>query len=255
MLEIRKLRKSFNLDRDNILVVFDEFNLNLKANTTTALIGPNGCGKTTLLNLISGNLKSDNGTILLNGIDITNEAEEKRSIQISRVHQDPSKSVSLNLTVLENLALADKKGESFNLYRLIRKQNRDRYMDLLKSFNIGLENKINEKVKYLSGGQRQSLSLIMASMKNPNILLLDEHTAALDPKASVVVLEKTKELIKKNKITTLMVSHNIKDALRYSDRIIMLDSGNIVFDRPSISIKESEILDIYKEKLQEKFAS
>ena len=255
MLEIKKLQKSFNLDRDNILVVFDEFNLKIKANTTTAIIGPNGCGKTTLLNLISGNEKADNGNIILNGIDITNEAEEKRATHISRVHQDPSKSVSLNLTVLENLALADKKGENFTLNKLIRKQKKDRYIEILKSFNIGLENKINEKVKFLSGGQRQSLSMIMACMKNPKLLLLDEHTAALDPKASALVLEKTRDLIQKNKITTLMVSHNIRDALRYSDRIIMLDSGKIILDRPSLNIKESEIFDIYKEKLKERFVS
>ncbi len=255
MLEIKKLQKSFNLDRDSELIVFDQLNLNIEANTTTAIIGPNGCGKTTLLNLISGNIKADKGNIMLNGVDITNEAEEKRASQISRVHQDPSKSVSLNLTVLENLALADKKGEKFNLNKLIQKQNKDKYIEILKSFNIGLENKINEKVKFLSGGQRQSLSLIMACMKNPKLLLLDEHTAALDPKASALVLEKTKELIQKNRITTLMVSHNIRDALSYSDRIIMLDGGKIVFDRPSASVKESEIFDIYKEKLKEKFAS
>jgi len=250
MLQIKQLSKTFNRGTENEIRVFDKFNLKIEANKCTAIIGPNGCGKSTLLNIIGGSIMSDAGEIHLNGKNIAQLKEEERAIYIGRVYQDPSMGVSPSLTILENMSLADKKGEKFSLKRLIKKKEIDRYIELLKSLDLGLENKLNTKVKYLSGGQRQSLSLIMAAMKHPDLLLLDEHTAALDPKTSNVIMKKTKELIDKYAITTIMISHNMKDAIDYSDRIIMLDEGKIVLDKPSVEVTERELIEIYRKKLE-----
>lgn len=249
MLKIVNLSKSFNKNTDNEINIFNNFNLEIQPNKCTAIIGSNGCGKSTLLNIIGGSILADKGKILLNGKDIGNLREEQRAIHIGRVYQNPSMGVSPSLTILENMSLANKKGEKFTLRKLIKKNNIDKYVELLKDLDLGLENKLNTKVKFLSGGQRQSLSLVMAAMKHPDLLLLDEHTAALDPKTSNVVMQKTKELIKKNSMTTIMISHNMKDAIEYSDRIIMLDKGEIVLDKPSINVTEKELIDIYREKL------
>lgn len=249
MLKIKSLWKSFNKNSDNEIKVFNNFNLEIEEKKCTAIIGSNGCGKSTLLNLIGGSLMADQGQILLNGKNIGKLPEEKRALHIGRVYQNPSMGVSPSLTILENMALADKKGEKFTLRKLIRKNNIDNYVDLLKDLDLGLENKLNTKVKFLSGGQRQSLSLVMAAMKYPDLLLLDEHTAALDPKTSSVVMKKTKELLEKYSITTIMISHNMRDAIEYSDRIIMLDKGQVILDKPSCQVTEKELIDIYREKL------
>lgn len=254
MLKIQNLSKSFNKGTDNEVNLFNRFNLEIQENTCTAIIGSNGCGKSTLLNMIGGSILNDSGEILLNGEDISKLREEQRAIHIGRVYQDPSMGVSPALTILENMSLADKKGEKFGLRRLIKKNNIDKYVEVLKSLDLGLENKLNTKVKFLSGGQRQSLSLVMAAMKHPDLLLLDEHTAALDPKTSYVIMKKTKELLDKFKITTIMISHNMKDALEFSDRIIMLDKGQVVLDKPSKDVTENELIEIYKAKLVEHIA-
>ena len=201
--------------------------------------------------MICGSIAADRGQIYLNNNDISKLKEEQRSNNIGRVFQDPSMGVSPSLTILENMALADKKGEKFALKRLIKRNNIDKYKDLLMTLDLGLEDKLDTKVKFLSGGQRQSLSLIMAAMKHPDLLLLDEHTAALDPKTSNVIMKKTKELIKKYSMTTIMISHNMKDALEYSDRVIMLDKGEIVLDKPSREVSEKELMGIYIAKLNE----
>lgn len=249
MLKIENLSKSFNKNTDNEINIFNNFHIEFEENKCTAIIGSNGCGKSTLLNLIGGSILADKGQILLNDKDISKLREEKRSIHIGRVYQNPSMGVSPSLTILENLSLADKKGEKFTLRRLIKKNRTDGYIELLRDLDLGLESKLNTKVKFLSGGQRQCLSLIMATMKHPDLLLLDEHTAALDPKTSKVIMQKTRELINKYSITTIMISHNMKDAVEYSDRIVMLDSGNVVFDKASENVTEKELIDIYREKL------
>lgn len=248
MLKIVNLSKSFNKNTDNEINIFNDFNLEIEENKCTAIIGSNGCGKSTLLNILGGSIIADKGQILLNDKNIGNLKEEQRAIHIGRVYQNPSMGVSPSLTILENMSLANKKGEKFTLRKLVNNNNINQYVELLKALDLGLENKLNTKVKFLSGGQRQSLSLVMAAMKYPDLLLLDEHTAALDPKTSNVVMQKTKELIKKYSITTIMISHNMKDAIEYSDRIIMLDKGHIVFDKPSIKVTEKELIDIYREK-------
>ena len=254
MLKIQNLSKTFNIGTENEIILFNGFNLEIEEHKCTAIIGSNGCGKSTLLNMIAGSIPIDSGEIILNGEDISKLREEKRALHIGRVYQDPSLGVSPTLTILENMSLADKKGEKFGLRKLVRKNNIDKYVEVLKTLDLGLENKLNTRVKFLSGGQRQSLSLLMAAMKHPDLLLLDEHTAALDPKTSHVVMRKTKELLDKYKITTIMISHNMKDAIEYSDRIIMLDKGQVVFDKPSKDVTEEELLAIYKAKLEEQIA-
>jgi len=255
LLEIVNMSKSFNKDSENEIKVFEDFNIKIAANKCTSIIGANGCGKSTLLNIIAGSVPSDNGKIILKGRNIEQLREEERALHMGRVYQDPSMGVSPSLTILENLSLADKKGEKFTLRRLVKRDKIHKYIELLKDLDLGLENKLNTKVKYLSGGQRQSLSLIMATMKHPDLLLLDEHTAALDPKTSHVVMEKTRELINKYKITTIMISHNMKDAIDYSDRIIMLDRGKVVLDKASKDVTEKELIDIYRAKLMDEIAS
>lgn len=249
MLILNNIKKSFNKNTENHIDIFKGLNLSFEEGKSTAIIGPNGCGKSTLMNLISGSLDLDDGHIVLKNRDISRLREENRSKYIGRVFQDPSSGVSPSLSILENLSLADKKGESFLLKGLIRKDRIEYYKSLLSTLDLGLENKLDTKVKFLSGGQRQSLSLIMATMKKPDLLLLDEHTAALDPKTSKVIMDKTKELIEKSRITTIMISHNMKDAIDYSDRLIMLDRGELVLDVSSRDITEDDLLNIYRKSL------
>jgi len=250
MIKIRNLSKKFNVGTDFEKVIFDGFNLDIENNTSTAIIGSNGCGKSTLLNLIAGSLKIDDGTIEVDGEDIAKLKEEKRAKYIGRVHQNPSMGVAPSLTILENMSIADKKNEKFGLNKLVKKDRIIYYKEQLKTLDLGLENMLDTKVKFLSGGQRQSLSLLMASMKHPKILLLDEHTAALDPKTSKVVMDKSVELIKDRNITTLMITHDMKDAVEYSDRIIMLEEGRLVLDKKSSEITPEELYKIYEEKIK-----
>ena len=250
MLKIKNLSKSFNGGTENELNIFEGFNLHIKESEFVAILGSNGCGKSTLFNLISGALKEDTGSIILDEKSINNLKEEERAWGIGKVHQDPSKGVSPSLTILENLSLADKKCEKFSLRNLIKKDKIKRFIEILKEVDLGLENKLNTQVKFLSGGQRQALSLIMATLKKPKLLLLDEHTAALDPKTSKVIMEKTKQLIDKQHITAMMISHNLRDAVQYADRIIMLDKGKIILDVESKKITESELVKIYNSKIE-----
>lgn len=250
MLKIKNLSKSFNGGTENELNIFKGFNLNIEESEFVAILGSNGCGKSTLFNLISGALKEDTGSIILDEKSINDLKEEERAWGIGKVHQDPSKGVSPSLTILENLSLADKKCEKFSLRNLIKKDKIKRFIEILKEVDLGLENKLNTQVKFLSGGQRQALSLIMATLKKPKLLLLDEHTAALDPKTSKVIMEKTKQLIDKQHITAMMISHNLRDAVQYADRIIMLDKGKIILDVESKKITESELVKIYNSKIE-----
>ena len=250
MLEIKNLSKSFNSGTENELNIFENFNLNIEESEFVAILGSNGCGKSTLFNLISGSLKEDAGSISLDETSINNLKEEDRAWGIGKVHQDPSKGVSPSLTILENLSLADKKCEKFSLRNLIKKDKIKRFVEILKEVDLGLENILDTQVKFLSGGQRQALSLIMATLKKPKLLLLDEHTAALDPKTSKVIMEKTKQLIDKQHITAMMISHNLRDAVQYADRIIMLDKGRVILDVESKKITESELAKIYNSKIE-----
>lgn len=245
MLEIKSLSKSFNIGTDNEAAIFTGFNIHINKGECTGILGANGCGKSTLFNIISGVLNPDNGDIILNNKNINNLKENERAKYIGRVHQNPSMGVSPSLTILENISLSDKKCQKFTLRKLIKKNKIEFYKEILKSLDLGLENKLDTEVKFLSGGQRQSLSLLMATLNKPELLLLDEHTAALDPKTSRLIMEKTQELIKSQSITTMMISHNVKDTIKYSDRIVMLDKGRVILDVRNKDITEKELLGIY----------
>ena len=245
MLNIKNISKTFNIGTDYELRIFNNFNIHINKGECTGLLGANGCGKSTLFNIISGVLMQEKGIITLNGKNINSLKENERAQFIGRVHQNPSAGVSPSLTILENISLSDKKCQKFTLRKLIRKNKIDGFIEILRTLDLGLETKLDTEVKYLSGGQRQSLSLLMATMNKPELLLLDEHTAALDPKTSRLVMEKTQELIKTQNITTMMISHNIRDAVKYSDRIIMLDKGEIILDVRNGQITEKELLNIY----------
>jgi len=245
MLEIKNISKSFNMGTDNEATIFSDFSLHINKGECTGILGANGCGKSTLFNIISGVLTSEKGEIILNGKNINKLKENERAKYIGRVHQNPSMGVSPSLTILENISLSDKKCQKFMLKKLIRKNKTEEYKEILKTLDLGLENKLDTEVKFLSGGQRQSLSLLMATMNKPELLLLDEHTAALDPKTSRLIMEKTQELIKTQSITTMMISHNIKDTIKYSDRIVMLDRGQVILDVRNKDITEKELLRIY----------
>jgi len=254
MLTIDKLSKSFNTGTENEVKVFKDFNLHINKNECTAILGANGCGKSTLFNIISGVTTAEGGEITINGRNINSLKENERAQFIGRVHQDPSKGVSPSLTILENISLSDKKCKKFTLRRLINKNRIENYKEILKTLDLGLENKLDTEVKYLSGGQRQSLSLLMATIIKPELLLLDEHTAALDPKTSRLIMEKTRELIQTQAITTMMISHNVNDAIKFSDRIIMLDKGSVVLDVRNGQITEKELMEIYNSRNYSPFA-
>lgn len=254
MLTIDKLSKSFNTGTENEVKVFKDFNLHINKNECTTILGANGCGKSTLFNIISGVTTAEGGEITINGRNINSLKENERAQFIGRVHQDPSKGVSPSLTILENISLSDKKCKKFTLRRLINKNRIENYKEILKTLDLGLENKLDTEVKYLSGGQRQSLSLLMATIIKPELLLLDEHTAALDPKTSRLIMEKTRELIQTQAITTMMISHNVNDAIKFSDRIIMLDKGSVVLDVRNGQITEKELMEIYNSRNYSPFA-
>ncbi len=245
MLEIKNLSKSFNMGTDNEATIFSDFNIQINKGECTGILGANGCGKSTLFNIISGVLTPEKGDIILGGKNINKLKESERARFIGRVHQNPSMGVSPSLTILENISLSDKKCQKFTLRRLIKKNRIEQYKEILKTLDLGLEDKLDTEVKFLSGGQRQSLSLLMATLNKPELLLLDEHTAALDPKTSRLIMEKTQELIKTQSITTMMISHNVKDTIKYSDRIVMLDKGHVILDVRNKDITEKELLGIY----------
>lgn len=251
MLRIENLNKKFYEGTPEEHTVFEDFSLNIEENVCTTILGPNGCGKSTLFNMISGSIPSDSGTIELNEKNIENLPENKRSLFIGKVAQDPSMGVSPSLNILENMSLALKKGESFSFKKLVKNNNLNRIINTLKELDLGLEDKLTTQVKFLSGGQRQSLSLLMATIKRPDLLLLDEHTAALDPKTSKLIMDKTNDLITREKITTLMITHNLRHAIEYSDRIIMLNKGKVVLDIKADEMTEEELTKTYNEKIQE----
>ncbi|SFU80831.1 putative ABC transport system ATP-binding protein [Clostridium sp. DSM 8431] len=230
MLKIQQLSKVFNPNTINENKVFENLNLEIKKGDFVAIIGSNGAGKSTLLNMVAGSLNCDTGSILIDGKDVTDKPEFIRSKEIGRVFQNPSVGVSPKMTILQNLSLADNKGKRYGLSLGVNKKKVEYYKSLLKEADLGLEEKLYNKVELLSGGQRQALTLIMAVMSNPKLLLLDEHTAALDPKTSEKVMDITKKIVRERKITTLMVTHNMKHAISAGNRLFMMHQGNIVVD-------------------------
>ena len=249
MLKLNNISKIFNKGNINEQKLFKSFSLDIDAGDFVSIIGSNGAGKSTLLNLISGKMEIDEGNIILNGIDVTKQAEYERCKRISRIFQDPSMGTNPSMTVSENLSMAKNKGERFGLSFLMDKKDKEYFKESLKVLGLDLENKLDIPVSQLSGGQRQSLALIMAVMGNPKILLLDEHTAALDPKTSQVVMDITERIVEEKGLTTLMVTHNIDHAIRYGNRLIMLHMGEKVVDIEGDmkrSLTKEELLSLFK---------
>ena len=230
MLKITNLKKTFNAGTINEKVALDGLNLHLKDGDFVTVIGGNGAGKSTLLNAICGVWKPDFGTIEIDGVDVSHLPEHKRAQFLGRVFQDPMKGTAPDMEIAENLSIASKRGIKRRFVRGVRKADRAYYRELLKTLDLGLEDRLSTKVGLLSGGQRQAVTLLMATLNKPKVLLLDEHTAALDPKTAAKVLEITERIVRENHLTTLMITHNMKDAITYGNRLIMLHEGHIVVD-------------------------
>ncbi len=230
MLELRNITKRFNVGTVDEATVFENFDFKVADGEFVSIIGSNGSGKTTLLNLICGSIKPDEGKVIFEDKDITSVPEFKRAKYIGRVFQDTKAGTCAELTILENLALADNKNKQFGLGKCVSKKRVDYYKSLLEQCNMGLENRLGTQVGALSGGQRQALALVIANMAQLKLLILDEHTAALDPKSSEIVMELTKEMVEKNNITTIMVTHNLRFSAQYGSRLVMMNEGNIILD-------------------------
>ncbi len=230
MLEIRNVRKTFNPGTINEKTALDGLSLTLKDGDFVTVIGGNGAGKSTLLNAICGVWKPDSGSIVIDGTDITNLPDYKRAKYFGRVFQDPMMGTAADMEIEENLALALRRGKKRGLRWGITKKEIAGYAELLAPLDLGLETRLTAKVGLLSGGQRQAITLLMASMNDPKVLLLDEHTAALDPKTAAKVLALTEKVVTEKHLTTLMITHNMKDAIAYGNRLIMLHEGKIILD-------------------------
>ena len=230
MLELKNLYKTFNAGTVNEKRAIDGLDLTLEDGDFVTIIGGNGAGKSTTLNLIAGVFPADQGNIILDGVDITRLPEHKRAKYLGRVFQDPMMGTAATMGIEENLALANRRGQRRTLRPGITAQEREKFRKQLAALGLGLEDKLNIPVGSLSGGQRQALALLMATLKKPRLLLLDEHTAALDPKTADKVLQITEEIVARDKLTTLMVTHNMKHAIQYGNRLVMMDAGKVVVD-------------------------
>ena len=230
MLDIREINKTFNPGTINANHALKDLSLHLADGESIAVIGGNGAGKSTLLNAVAGVWSVDSGSIHLGGIDFTHLPEYKRAKYIGRVFQDPMMGTAANMQIEENLALAARRGGRRSHRMGITKAEREQFRELLKILDLGLEDRLTDKVGLLSGGQRQALTLLMATLQKPKLLLLDEHTAALDPKTAAKVMEVTHTLVNQDRLTTLMITHNMRDAIEYGDRLLMMYNGHIVVD-------------------------
>nr|WP_294492928.1 ABC transporter ATP-binding protein [uncultured Anaerosporobacter sp.] len=244
MLYIENLHKTFNADTINEKQVLKGVNFHLNPGDFVSIIGGNGAGKSTLLNMIAGVHPVDSGSLKLDGIDITKQPEHVRAKLLGRVFQDPMKGTAANMEIQENLALAYRRGKKRGLRWGISSDEKQQYVEVLKTLDLGLENRLSSKVGLLSGGQRQALTLLMATLVKPKLLLLDEHTAALDPKTAKKVLDLTETIVESNNLTALMVTHNMKDAIHIGNRLIMMHDGNIIFDISGEEKKNLQVSDL-----------
>ena len=241
MLELTNIRKTFNPNTVNEKIALDNLSLHMDDGDFVTVIGGNGAGKSTMLNAIAGVWPVDSGSIVIDGADVTGLSEHKRAGMLGRVFQDPNMGTAGTMQIEENLALAARRGDKRTLKIGITREEREDYREKLAALGLGLENRMTTKVGLLSGGQRQALTLLMATLKKPQLLLLDEHTAALDPRTAQKVLELSEQIVTENHIMTLMVTHNMRDAIRYGNRLIMMNEGRIILD---ISGEEKENLTI-----------
>lgn len=258
MLEIKGVYKTFNRGTINEKVALNGVDLTLNDGDFVTVIGGNGAGKSTLLNMITGVYPVDCGSINIDGDDITRLPEHKRAKYFGRVFQDPMTGTAADMQIEENLALASRRGKLRSLKSGIKKAERESYRGLLAKLELGLEDRLTSKVGLLSGGQRQAITLLMATLKNPKLLLLDEHTAALDPQTAAKVLDITEELVTNGKITTLMITHNMKDAIRLGNRLIMMDKGKIIYDisgEDKKKLQVSDLMDLFAKASNGEFAN
>lgn len=244
MLELNHIYKYYNAGTVNEMCLFQDFSLTIRDGEFVSVVGSNGSGKTSMLNIICGSIPLDDGMIKINGKDITHMPEYKRQRRIGRVYQNPAMGTCPSMTILENMALADNKGKSFNLRPGTNKQRIEFYREQLHMLGLGLEDKMDVKVGVLSGGQRQAMALLMSTMTPIEFLILDEHTAALDPKTADTIMEVTDKVVKEKKLTTIMVTHNLRFAVEYGDRLLMMHQGQAVIDKAGAAKQQVRIDDI-----------
>ena len=258
MLEVKNIYKTFNPGTINEKIALNGLSLKLNEGDFVTVIGGNGAGKSTLLNAVAGVWPVDEGQIVIDGTDVTKLSEHKRAAYLGRVFQDPMTGTAATMGIEENLALARRRGTKRGLRKGITQQEREEYKELLKVLGLGLENRLTSKVGLLSGGQRQALTLLMATLKKPKLLLLDEQTAALDPKTASKVLEITDMIVNRDHLTTLMITHNMKDAIAHGNRLIMLMDGKVILDiqgeeKKKLTVKN--LLDKFEQASGEEFSN
>ena len=246
MLELKHIHKYYNTGTVNEMCLFEDFNLTIRDHEFVSVVGSNGSGKTSLLNIICGSIPLDEGTIRIGNEDITKMAEYKRQRRIGRVYQNPAMGTCPSMTIAENMALADNKGKFFNLRPGKNKQRIDFYRESLRTLGLGLEDKMDVKVGVLSGGQRQAMALLMSTMTPIEFLILDEHTAALDPKTAETIMELTDRIVREKNLTTIMVTHNLRYAVDYGNRLLMMHQGKAIMDKAGTAKEEIRIDDILK---------
>ncbi len=246
MLKLTGICKTFNPGTINEKIALNHVDLELEENDFVTVIGGNGAGKSTMLNAVAGVWPVDEGSIFIDGIDVTGLPDFKRASLIGRVFQDPMTGTAADMQIEENLALAAKRGKPRGLQWNVKKADREMFREKLTTLGLGLEDRMTTKVGLLSGGQRQALTLLMASIQKPKLLLLDEHTAALDPKTAKLVLDLTQEIVKENHLTTMMVTHNMRDAIHIGNRLIMMDEGKILLDVRGDEKKNLTVEDLMK---------
>ena len=246
MLEIKNLYKTFNPGSVNEKHALNGINITVNDGDFITVIGGNGAGKSTMLNAVAGVWPVDEGSILIDGVDVTALPEYKRAKFLGRVFQDPMTGTAASMQIEENLALAARRGKSRGLKWEVTKEEKEKFYELLKSLDLGLEDRLSAKVGLLSGGQRQAITLLMATIVKPKLLLLDEHTAALDPKTAAKVLELTDKVIEENSLTALMVTHNMNDAIKHGNRLVMMNNGRIIYDVSGEEKKKLTVDDLLK---------
>lgn len=250
MLELKGIEKYYNPGTVNEMCLFQNFHMKLEKGEFVSVIGSNGSGKTSLLNIICGSIPPESGQILMDGKDITREKEFRRNARIGRVYQNPAMGACPSMTILENMSLADNKGRLYGLGRGTNKARTSYYRDQLRKLNLGLEDKLDVKVGALSGGQRQAMALLMSTMTPIDFLILDEHTAALDPKTAELIMELTDQIVKEKNLTTIMVTHNLRYAIEYGSRLVMMHQGEVILDKKGEekkAISVEEILKLFNE--------
>ncbi len=250
MLEVKNIRKIYNPGTVQEKCLFDDFSLSIPDGQFVSVVGSNGSGKTSLLNLICGSIQPDGGQILMQGRDIRKDSEHVRARKIGRVYQNPAMGTCAQMTILENLSLADFKGKPAGLHRGTDRRRIDAYREMLRPLGLGLEDMLSSKVGTLSGGQRQALALLMSTMTPISFLILDEHTAALDPKTADIIMELTGRVVRQKQLTAIMVTHNLRYAVEYGDRILMMHQGHAVLDKAGEekqAVRIEDLLTIFNE--------